>query len=160
MALTPEEEALFSQVQTETYDVTLFSASGLAPGQVSYFYGNSSPSQNNHVVALLSAGRATNESWQIVDPSSSSSAIASTLASDVTAFGGQFGNLVVQQSWDYFPRVSTASLQSGFYYSVEALQGAHNTFYVGGTMSFETVEHSARYAQTLVKKHFLPAFLP
>jgi protoporphyrinogen/coproporphyrinogen III oxidase len=34
------------------------------------------------------------------------------------------------------------------------LQGRNNTFYVGGTLSFETVEHSARYAKALVQKSF------
>ncbi len=160
MALTPQENALFSQVQSETYDVSLFSASGLATGQVSYFYGVSSPSQINHAVALLGRGGATSESWQIVDPAATSSVVDATLASDVSAFGAQLGQITVQQSWDYFPHVSTAALQGGFYYAVEALQGERSTYYVGGTLSFETVEHSARYAKTLVKAHFLPAFLP
>ena len=160
MTLTRQESALFSQVQTETYDVSLFTGTGMTPGQVSYFYGNASAAQINHAVAILATGKATNESWQIVDPTATTSLVDSTLASDVSAFGGQFGSIVQQQTWDYFPHVSTAALQNGFYYSVEALQGSNHTFYVGSTMSFETVEHSARYAATLVKSHFLLAILP
>jgi oxygen-dependent protoporphyrinogen oxidase len=160
MSLTPQESALFSQVQSESYDVSLFTGSGLPANQVSYFYGNSFPAQIDHAVALLNSGGPTYESWQIVAPSATPSAVATTLASDVATFGGQFGQLVVQQNWDYFPHVPTASLQGGFYYQVEALQGANHTYYVGGTLSFETVEHSARYAQSLVKAHFLQAFLP
>ena len=100
------------------------------------------------------------ESWQIVDPSATPGSVAATLAGDVATSGGTFGQLVLQQDWDYFPHVGTQALQGGFYYKVEAMQGQNHTFYVGGTLSFETVEHSARYAQALVKGHFLPAFLP
>jgi protoporphyrinogen/coproporphyrinogen III oxidase len=63
----------------------------------------------------------------------------------------------LQQDWDYFPHVSTAAMQGGFYEHMELLQGRNNTFYVGGSLSFETVEHSARYARTLVQKNFPPA---
>jgi hypothetical protein len=35
-----------------------------------------------------------------------------------------------------------------------------HTFYVGGVLAFETVEHTARQAEALVRTHYLPAFLP
>jgi protoporphyrinogen/coproporphyrinogen III oxidase len=160
MSLTRQESSLFSQVESESYDVSLFTQTGLPAPQVGYFYGSSFPAGINHAVALLGTTSGGGESWQIVDPSATSSAVEATLASDMSAYGAQLGQVVVQQNWDYFPHVNTASLQSGFYYQVEALQGANHTYYVGGTLSFETVEHSARYAHSLVKAHFLPAILP
>jgi oxygen-dependent protoporphyrinogen oxidase len=160
MTLTRQETALFSEVQSERYDVSLFTATGLTPGVASFFYENAFPSQINHIVALANNGGPAAESYQISDWAATTGTIESTLASDIGAYGGQFGELILQQEWDYFPHVSTSALQSGFYYQIDAMQGAHGTYYVGGTLSFETVEHSARYAKTLVETHFPPAFLP
>jgi oxygen-dependent protoporphyrinogen oxidase len=160
MTLTSQESALFSQVQSETYDVSVFAAAGLPTDQASFFYGNANPSGLNHAVAWGNNGGTSStgfypyESWQIVDPSAPVGTALSTLQADVTANGGTFGQLVLQQDWDYFAHVNTRALQNGFYYSVAALQGRNHTFYVGGTLSFETVEHSARFAKTLVNTYF------
>ena len=161
MALTDNESALFSKVESERYDVSLFTASGLASNQASFFYGNATPSAIDHVVAWANNGGPAFESWQISDwTDPTMGTIDATLKSDVIWGGGQLGQILVQQEWDYFPHVSTSALQSGFYYKVDSLQGRNHTYYVGGTLSFETVEHSARFAQSLVKAHFFPAFLP
>jgi hypothetical protein len=92
--------------------------------------------------------------YQIAQPEIPLSQVTATLADDVAGQGGQFGGALLQQDWDYFPHVSQAAMRGGFYERVEALQGRNNTFYVGGTLSFETVEHSARYAQALVQRNF------
>jgi hypothetical protein len=162
VALTSEEKELFSQVTSERYDVSLFTASGLPRGQVSFFYNNANPSQTNHVDAWANqnADSPAYVAYQISDWSATNDQITKTLAGDVASQGGTFGNVFLRQDWDYFPHVSTESLNNGFYYKVEALQGDNNTFYVGGTLSFETVEHSARYAQALVKTHFPTPILP
>jgi hypothetical protein len=56
------------------------------------------------------------------------------------------------------PRLDRGAAR-GLYSKLEALQGDNHAYDVGGTLSFETVEHSARYAQSLVKAHFLPALV-
>jgi hypothetical protein len=169
MALTDTERALFSQVQTERYVVTLFGASGLPTSNVDFFYGNSNPGGVNHAVAWGNPGTGMPFiGYQIADPSLSAAGVSQVLAGDVASMGGSVvpatsdpGSWVLlQQEWDYFPHVSTAALQGGFYSQVSALQGQNHTFYVGGTLSFEDVERSARFAKTLVQTHFLPAFLP
>src|SRR6185369_13218766 len=49
MTPTDDEAALFSQVQTERYVVSLFAAGGLATDEVLFFHGNARPSRINHV---------------------------------------------------------------------------------------------------------------
>ncbi len=56
--------------------------------------------------------------------------------------------------WDYFPHFNTDDLQSGIYNKLEGLQGGKNTYYIGGLMNFETVEHVITYSRHTVKKYF------
>jgi hypothetical protein len=158
MALTDDEQSLFSQVQSERYVVSLFAASGLTTEEVLFFHDNARPDRINHVNVWANRD-ATNPvyvGYQIAEPAIPLAQVTATLADDVAGQGGRFGGALLQQDWDYFPHVSTAAMQAGFYERIELLQGRNNTFYVGGTLSFETVEHSARYAQALVQKNFPP----
>ena len=157
MTLTDDEAALFSQVQTERYVVSLFAAGGLATDEVLFFHGNARPSRINHVDvwANRDAANPIYVGYQIADRELSLAQLSATLADDVAGQGGRFDGTLLQQEWtDYFPHVSTAAMQSGFYERMELLQGRNNTFYVGGSLSFETVEHSARYAEALVQHNF------
>jgi oxygen-dependent protoporphyrinogen oxidase len=162
MALKPKEAALFSKVEGLRYDVSVFGATGLTNGEALFFHGTANPAGINrtNVWANRAAG-APFVGYQIVKPDATQAEITAGLNTDVVAQGGTLAGVLLRQDWDnYFPHVSTAALQDGFAYKIEALQGDNHTFYVGGTLSFETVEHSARYAQSMVKSHFLPAFLP
>jgi hypothetical protein len=159
MSLTTDEAALFGQVISDRYEVSLFTASGLKPEEALFFYGNANPAGINHTNVWANRDRNSPMyvAYQLVDRSITPDQITATLAADVAGQGGTFGGLLLRQEWDnYFPHVSVQSMQSGFYDQMEALQGQNNTYYVGGTLSFETVEHSARYAQTLVQAHFPP----
>jgi predicted NAD/FAD-dependent oxidoreductase len=159
--LSSSEQALFANVQSERYIVNLFSATGLAPEQVTFIYPNATVSALNHASVLANSDKTVpiNISYQIVDRALSEDQVTATLASDVATFGGgQLGQVLLRKEWDdYFPHVDQNALGNGFYERVEALQGVNNSFYVGGTLSFETVEHSARYAQELVQRNFPPA---
>src|SRR5262249_6411709 len=135
----------------------LFTAGGINLGEVNFLYPNAAASALNHVSVWANVDPLTPilVGYQIVDPALTEAQITAQLADDLARLGhGQLGQVLVRQEWDYFPHVNQASLQQGFYEKVEALQGWNNTFYVGGTLNFETVEHSARYAQDLVKKNF------
>jgi predicted NAD/FAD-dependent oxidoreductase len=159
MALTDDEFELFGKVQSERYAVSLFSASGLTPEEVLFFHDNARPARIDHVDvwANRSATSPLFIGYQIADWATSPAALTQTLADDVASQGGTLGALALRQEWDYFSHVGTDALRAGFYERVAALQGRNNTFYVGGTLSFETVEHSARYARTLVETYFPPA---
>jgi predicted NAD/FAD-dependent oxidoreductase len=158
MDLTPKEEELFDQVESERYVVTLFTSANLPRSEVMFFHTNAFPSRINHTVAWGSRDATpVNIAYQIADRVTPIDGITGVLAQDVADQGGTFGSVLVRQEWeDYFPHVSPEVAQDGFYDDVELLQGDNNTFYVGGALSFETVEHSARYAKQLVQLHFVP----
>ena len=56
--------------------------------------------------------------------------------------------------WAYFPHVTPAAVDSGFYSRLDALQGTNRTFYCGGLLAFELVETIAEQAHHLVQTHF------
>jgi hypothetical protein len=168
MTLTSTESALFSQVQTERYAVTVFNGTGVPTNTVDYFYGNVNPAGIDHVVALSNpASGAPLTGYQIADQTISTASLESLLAGDVASLGGQVSPagdpsawVLLHEEWDYFPTVGTAAAQNGFFSTMAALQGQNHTFYVGSTLSFEDVERSARFAKSLVETSFLPAVLP
>ncbi|AKF11054.1 flavin monoamine oxidase family protein [Sandaracinus amylolyticus] len=160
MPLTDEEDELFSQVESERYFFSAFTAQDLPRESVLFFHDHAFPDTIDHVNVWASRDQSPlMVAYQIADWSSSYADITATLAADVASRGGRFGALQLRQEWDYFPHVSTEALRGGFYERVESLQGENHTYYVGSTLSFETVEHSARYARDLVIRHFPPAFL-
>ena len=57
--------------------------------------------------------------------------------------------------WQYFPHVNVDQFKEGFYDSLEAMQGANNTFWAGGLMSFDLICSIFDYSELLVKKHFI-----
>jgi oxygen-dependent protoporphyrinogen oxidase len=160
MALEEEEADLFSRVKGLRYFVSLFGASGLSSPEVDFFHNNARPSGIDHVDVWASrAPGAPFVGYQIAQPETSLDDVTSTLASDVASQGGTFGGLFLRQEWEnYYPHVSVSDAQARVYDRIEALQGKKNTFYVGGSLSFETVEHSARYADVLMRLNFFPVF--
>jgi predicted NAD/FAD-dependent oxidoreductase len=157
--VSPEERQLFSQVQSDRYLVSLFAASGLAREEALFFHENARPAKIDQVNVWANGDRNSPVfvGYQIARWESSPEQITAALAAGIAGQGGELLGLLLRQEWDYFPRVGPGALRNGFYEKVEALQGRGNVFYVGGTLSFETVEHSARYARALVLKSFLPA---
>jgi hypothetical protein len=51
---------------------------------------------------------------------------------------------------DYNCRFSEKGVMKGLPWAVDALQGRQRTFYVGGSVSFEALEHILANAQTTV----------
>jgi protoporphyrinogen/coproporphyrinogen III oxidase len=156
--LSAAESALFAQIRSDRYFVNLFNASGLATGEFLFFHDHARPAKINHVNAWANRDPSLPVyiAWQLADRELSLEQVSEVLKQDVAAQGGTFGELKLRQEWDYFPRVDGEALRDGFYRRVEALQGVDKLFYVGSSLSFETVEHSARHAREVVSEHFPP----
>ena len=80
--------------------------------------------------------------------------IKGILKKDVAALGGEVDEILVQQTWSHFPHVKTKDLDEGFYQRMEQLQGISGTYYIGGIMNFDSVEHTARFAKNLMRRKF------
>lgn len=72
----------------------------------------------------------------------------------VKHLGGSLERVLVSAHWKYFPHVDTETLASGFYDTLDALQGKHRTFYAGELLNFSTVGLTSQYSEHLVTAHF------
>ena len=161
MTLTEDERALFDKVQSSRYFATLFAAVHLAGEEVVFIHDHARPEKINHLSVWANPNKSLPVyiGYQLADRQSGLFKLTALMAWDILKLGGGvFGTIVKRQEWtDYFPRVTTEDLENGYFEQVEDLQGKQGVFYVGSSLSFETVEHTARYAKGLVLTHFPPA---
>ena len=93
--------------------------------------------------------------YQLADQTQNAATLFGTLASDVFHLGGGIFTLpLYQREWAYFPRVGSQAMRDGYFDALEALQGKDGIYYVGSSLSFETVEHTSRYARTAMTRLF------
>ena len=156
MQLQPEEAALFAQLRSNRYLVSAFAASGLATGEFLFLHENEHPDRIGHMNAWANRNPALPMylGWQLAERRSGTEDLQRLLAADIAAQGGRLERVVLQQEWDYFPHVDGAALAGGYFEQLDAMQGAGNVYFAGGALNFETVEHSARQARALVRRHF------
>jgi oxygen-dependent protoporphyrinogen oxidase len=163
VTLTSTEKNLFKKVESSRYFISLFLAPGVPAGEAVFVQDNAVSSKLNHIGVWANPGGGIPiyQAYQIADRNILTIVLDAILAYDIlTQAHGVASPPIVRKEWpDYFPRVSSANMQAGFYDQVEALQGSGGLYYVGGTMSFETVETSARYAKALVDSRFAAASL-
>lgn len=156
---TPAEAWLFSRMRSVRYFVTLFLAVGVESQEVQYFPENATPERINHVVAWTApydtGALALGNAYQIAERDRAPWDVQWTLAEDMFRTGGWLLGALYQQEWsNYFPHVGSSLLALGFYDAIDAMQGRRKTYFVGSSLTFETVEHSARQARSVVLDHF------
>ncbi len=156
--VTPFEERLFTRMQSVRYFVTLFAARGVKE-EILYFRENANPSRINHVGALVAPydfGDITlGNAYQVVERKRSPREIQTVLAEDMRSAGGRYLLGLGQKEWpNYFPHVGPQALDLGFYDVIDRMQGQRGTYFVGSSLTFETVEHAARQAKSVVLEHF------
>ncbi|MEW5847960.1 MAG: FAD-dependent oxidoreductase [Myxococcota bacterium] len=153
---SPEERDLFSRIQTYQYFVTVFEGDGLPTKEAVVYETATAPESIGHVIVLHHKYEDARiwTAYQLARKAQGPEEVTRILRDDVMSLGGRVDTVIRQQAWSYFPHVKTEDLQAGFYERMEALQGSQGTYYVGAIMNFETVEHTAAYAQRLMLKHF------
>jgi hypothetical protein len=77
------------------------------------------------------------------------------LVSELTRRGLPPRRVLPGTRWrNYFPHLSPEDLGRGTLREIEQRQGQNRTFYVGSYLSFETIEHTTRYAQFIMRSFF------
>lgn len=161
--MTNEERELFARVVSRNYHVTVAKVAGMGSERRTLMpYANTRPEAIGHVNAWYdpSPTEPVFAAYQNVDWSQKSDEARRLLTQDFATFGGgMLEGVLLHKEWDFFPHVEMPTLADGFYDRFEALQGANGTFYAGGLLSSDSVEHAARYARDLVTEFFAPAAL-
>ncbi|XP_059668871.1 uncharacterized protein LOC132313957 [Cornus florida] len=161
MDLNELEMELFSKVQIVDYYTTVLKIKGLEHMPIGFYYFGEfmdDPATIGNPVAMQKFHDDTDIFlfWSYGNSADIRGPRVTKLAIDaVQRMGGEVENVVLQRRFKYFPHVSSQDMKDGFYDKVEtALQGQHNTYYVGGLMAFELTERNSSYAMSLVCKHF------
>lgn len=87
--------------------------------------------------------------WQLADE-----AVLANIGRVVVQLGGTVERVHTVARWKYFPHITTADMQSGYFDAVEKLQGTQGTYFAGELPNFSTVGLSAEYAEELVERFF------
>jgi len=156
--VTPFEGWLFTRMQSVRYFVTLFAALGVGE-EILYFRENAKPSRINHVGALAVpydfGSIALGNAYQVAERNAFPRAVQTVLAEDMRSAGGRYLLGLGQKEWpNYFPHVGPLALKLGFYDLIDRMQGHRGTYFVGSSLTFETVEHAARQAKSVILEHF------
>lgn len=158
--LTPEEEILFSRVQTYNYNITVFRSNELKRQETVFFEENLSKDKIGHILAYTNYYADSNlfvAYQQAPNWETTKEELFDWLKGDLSRLGVEISteDIITQKSWSYFPHYKEEDLRAGYGERLEMLQGENSTFYTGATMSFETTESVSRYSQELIRRHFL-----
>ena len=74
---------------------------------------------------------------------------------DMETFGHPVEKIIEEQTWYYFPHVSSEDYKAGWYEKVEGMQGRRNTFCAGEIMSFGNFDEVCHYSKDLVTRFFV-----
>jgi hypothetical protein len=154
--LREKEKELFAKINTYHYAVTLFEGKDLPHASL---VDSVRPDMIGKVVAFARHHPDLDlyTAYQLLPEGVSEEESIAKIGQAAAALGGTCGAIIHRKHWRYFPWVSQADLNAGYYGDLESLQGVHGTYYVGSLMNFETVETTAAYAKALMVKHFAPA---
>ncbi|MGI5484880.1 protoporphyrinogen/coproporphyrinogen oxidase [Streptomyces lavendofoliae] len=83
--------------------------------------------------------------------------VTSRLAQEVRLLGGELLEVRTQKRWARMPHFSGPDIAAGIYESIEARQGARNTYLAGSLPAFELNECNITYSQQLARRFFTPS---
>ena len=152
---SPLERRLFSAIRTYDYWVLLGEVEGLPP-ESGYIPAHFTPEKCGHLMLWYHRWPGTRifALYVLGDQVMGEDAIEQTCASDLARMGAALRKVHQARRWKYFPHVSSADMDTGYYERLEGLQGANNTYFAGELMSMSTVEVCARYSKALVERFF------
>lgn len=152
---TPIERELLSKVQWVPYSAAVCRVSEPVDGMRAAIVqkGEVAPPENGDpVLAIGAPGEQSGEIcgvYTLARPGSPPTAPLEERLAKAAAFGVEVEEVLESRDWRYFPHVGEEAFHDGFHDEMEWLQGENRTYYVGGLLSFETVERVIGYGQRI-----------
>lgn len=75
------------------------------------------------------------------------------LKSDLIAKGFKEPTILIQCNWEYFPSFNQQSINKGYPWKIIDMQGTNKTWYIGSSVSFESIRDVMNYDQMLINSH-------
>ena len=153
IGLSPAEQDLFGRIRNLRYRITVAQTNGNIHGGI---VDHVSRDKINHVNFIGNFYENTDVSvfYQMLDETISEEQAQLVLEQDLARGGIRIQKVLDTRTWTYFPHVTKSDLDAGFYQRLDDLQGQQGTYYAGGLLNFETVEHTASHAEYLVRRFF------
>lgn len=153
---TREEQNLFSQIQWCDYRTFACRISGF-PKKSGYVPGNMFPSRRGNCLFwyVRHPDKDLYTFYVQADRDMADADILQHFQMLIQPLGGHVESVEAVAHWKYFPHVTSAQMENGYFDRVEALQGKGGVFYAGELLNFSTVEQSAWYAKTLIERYFV-----
>ena len=71
--------------------------------------------------------------------------------------GASYLNIKVMKTWRYFPRYSIEDLEDGVLWKILEMQGRYGMWYIGSSVSFESVKSVAEYNELILENYQVPS---
>ncbi|WP_329596665.1 FAD-dependent oxidoreductase [Streptomyces pseudovenezuelae] len=153
---TDEERDLAARIRSNAYHTVLAAASGL-PEDAFYFLAAHTTSRETSGHCVSYHHRYPDSEVRTFYSYGRPGDVTSLLREDVAALGGRLEEAHLRREWAFMPHFGSADLRDGALDRLDALQGRHRTYHLGGLPAFELVECTVAHAQDLVRRHFPPA---
>jgi hypothetical protein len=152
---SPFEHRLFSAIGHYDYWVLLCEVTGLPEG-CGYLPAHFTPDRAGHLMLWYQRwpGDSLYALYALGDFAMPQAVIEQTLAADLQRMGASLQRVAAVRRWKYFPHVGPTDMATGYYNTLEGMQGTRGTYYAGEVMSFASIEVCARYARALVARYF------
>ena len=98
----------------------------------------------------------TTITYQMSDNRESYTRMKHNLKTSLQKIGATKIHILRMKIWRYFPRYSPADIEKGYLWRVLEMQGQYGMWYIGSSVSFESVKSVIEYNKLLMKKMELP----
>ena len=95
--------------------------------------------------------------YQMGDTAPIYTELSHTLIESLRTLQASSVNVKYMKTWRYFPRFSNHDLEEGMLWRILEMQGKYGTWYIGSSVSFESVKSVIEYNKLLLKHFTLPA---
>lgn len=160
---TDQEKELFSKIDYDRYDVIAFTTKPEDfPARSCCILENMEPERYGHLMSYYNRWNDDNTQMLITyalrnhkdDPVLPYEQSRAMVLDDLKDMHTPVDTIHLERQWYYFPHISSADYASGWYDSVEAMQGQNNTYYAGEIMSFSDIDETCEYSREIVERFF------
>ena len=156
-----EESEVFRSLKPSQMSTLLFEAARAPQGHcIRYYPGAIEGSSQGHVYGIRNSAQAlghtiddrTFVAHQYCPTAQSKEDLLDRALTDLDIYGFEGVRAIEQRVFSYAPRFDQRGLEAGLPWRIEALQGQRGTWYVGGSVSFESVNDITHHANKLVAR--------
>ena len=98
----------------------------------------------------------TNIVYQLSYKNTAKQHIKTILIKHFEKIGGTDIKVIKMKTWRYFPHYSPAHMEQGYLWRILEMQGKYGMWYIGASVSFESVKSVVEYNKLLLRKMIMP----